>query len=135
MAEETGEYGEKKPVPVFFVMNRYKLGKTCLRKVPVACIAILNYQGSDDNFRAMSEMLPKLKEDYQYKLNEAILKINQQNPTHLESQKEEIVIIASDTTGYANKNLSSNATDDQVEDEVAQKQSINEHMLKIIRNK
>ena len=34
-------------VPTFFGLNRYKLGKLCLKKVPISCIGILNYQGSD----------------------------------------------------------------------------------------
>ncbi len=34
-------------VPVVFVMNRRKLGWVCLRKVPISCIGIINYQGSD----------------------------------------------------------------------------------------
>ena len=76
MAASTGEYGEKKPVPVFFVMDRWTLGKAILRKVPIACVAVLNYQGSDENFKAMVEMLPRLKQDYVEKLNDAIHKIN-----------------------------------------------------------
>ena len=34
-------------VPVIFGLNRFKLGKLCLKKVPISCIGILNYQGSD----------------------------------------------------------------------------------------
>ena len=76
MAGNTGEYGEKKPVPVFFVLNRYALGRAILRKAPVACVAVLNYQGSDDNFKAMLEILPNLKEAYKDKLNDAMIELN-----------------------------------------------------------
>ena len=75
MAANTGEYGEKKPVPVFFVMNRWALGKAILRKVPIASVAVLNYQGSDENFKVISEMLPGLKKAYQDKLSEAMDKV------------------------------------------------------------
>ena len=34
-------------VPVVFGLNRYKLGRLCFKKVPISCIGILNYQGSD----------------------------------------------------------------------------------------
>ena len=34
-------------VPVVYSLPRYKLGRICLRKVPVSCIAIMNHQGSD----------------------------------------------------------------------------------------
>ena len=81
MAANTGEYGEKKPIPIFFVMNRWNLGKTILRKAPVACIAILNYQGSDANFGLMMDMLPRLKDEYQEKLKNAIQML-QPEPSH-----------------------------------------------------
>ena len=80
MAANTGEYGEKKPVPIFFVMNRWNLGKTILRKAPVACIAILNYQGSDANFALMMDMLPRLKDEYQEKLKHAIQMLQPEPP-------------------------------------------------------
>ena len=34
-------------MPVFYVMHRYKLGKAILRKVPISCIAVMNYQGTE----------------------------------------------------------------------------------------
>ena len=77
MAADTGEFGDKKPVPVFFVMNRWALKKATLRKAPISCVAVLNYQGSDQNFKEMNEMLPELKNAYQQKLNDAIEKISQ----------------------------------------------------------
>ena len=70
MAADTGEFGDKKPVPVFFVMNRWALKKATLRKAPISCVAVLNYQGSDQNFKEMNEMLPELKNAYQQKLND-----------------------------------------------------------------
>ena len=40
-------YCREQSVNVVFALNRYRLGRACLRKVPVSCIGILNYQGSD----------------------------------------------------------------------------------------
>ena len=34
-------------IKTVFALNRRKLGKLCLKKVPVSCIGIMNYQGSD----------------------------------------------------------------------------------------
>ena len=34
-------------VPVVFGLNRRKLGKLCLKKVPISCIGVMNFQGSD----------------------------------------------------------------------------------------
>ena len=76
MAADTGEFMEKKPIPVFFVMNRWTLKKATLRKAPISCVAVLNYHGSDQNFKAMLELLPDLKQAYQDKLTDALQKIH-----------------------------------------------------------
>jgi hypothetical protein len=48
-------YCKEQSVHVVYAMNRYRLGKVCVRKVPVSCIGILNYQGSDvSRFRNIS---------------------------------------------------------------------------------
>ena len=43
MIKDAGLYN----VPTVFGLNRYKLGRMCLKKVPISVIGILNYQGSD----------------------------------------------------------------------------------------
>ena len=131
MAANTGEYGEKKPVPIFFVMNRWNLGKTILRKAPVACIAILNYQGSDANFALMMDMLPRLKDEYQEKLKHAIQML-QPEPSH-DCNRDYVYnnefrgrsgdIIPCDTTYSDNVNPSDKA------------RSINESMIKILSDR
>ena len=102
MASYTGEYEEKKPVPVFYVMNRWTLGKAIFRKVPISCVAVLNYQGSDENFKAMMELLPNLKETYQDKLNAAIQKINQ-NLTSVNEVVEDNHILESNNSTTPHK--------------------------------
>jgi ribosomal protein L7Ae-like RNA K-turn-binding protein len=42
--------GAEQDVPVFFVMNRYKLGKAILRKVAISCVGVMNYQGSEVSY-------------------------------------------------------------------------------------
>ena len=131
MAANTGEYGEKKPVPIFFVMNRWNLGKTILRKAPVACIAILNYQGSDANFALMMDMLPRLKDEYQEKLKHAI-QVLQPEPSH-DCNRDYVYnnefrgrsgdIIPCDTTYSDNVNHSDQA------------KSIHESMIKILSDR
>merc|ERR1712154_98156 len=63
-------------VPIFFVMNRYKLGKVCRRKAPVSCAAILNYQGANETFKAMTDLLPQLRADYDKRLQEEMDKLS-----------------------------------------------------------
>jgi len=62
-------------VPVIFGLNRYKLGRTCLKKVPISCIGILNYQGSDENFKSLLSQTEILREQYKTKLQEEIERI------------------------------------------------------------
>merc|ERR1712029_826809 len=52
--------------------NRYKFGKICRRKVPISCAAVLNYQGANETFKAMTSLLPKLKDDYNKRLREEL---------------------------------------------------------------
>jgi len=40
-------YCKEQSVEVVYALNRYGLGRVCVRKVPVSCIGILNHQGSD----------------------------------------------------------------------------------------
>lgn len=63
-------------VPVVFSMNRWRLGKACLRKVPISGIGVMNYQGSDQNFHRIKELLPDLRSNYVQKLNKALRDVN-----------------------------------------------------------
>merc|ERR1711892_533500 len=51
-----------------FALNRRKLGKLCLKKVPISCIGIMNYQGSDENYKSMLSLVGNLTEEYEAKL-------------------------------------------------------------------
>ena len=53
-------------------MNRWKLGKSCLRKVPISGIGILNHQGSEENVKKILHLLAYLRSTYTDKFNEAI---------------------------------------------------------------
>jgi len=55
-------------VSTVFGLNRRKLGKLCLKKVPVSCIGIMNYQGSDENYKTIQSLVAGLTEEYQAKL-------------------------------------------------------------------
>jgi len=59
---------EVQEVNTVFGLNRRKLGKLCLKKVPVSCIGIMNYQGSDENYKQILALVADLTEDYKSKL-------------------------------------------------------------------
>lgn len=136
MAAHTGEYGEKKPVPVFFVMNRWALGKAIYRKVAISCVAVLNYQGSDENFKAMLELLPSLKQTYRDKLNDAMQKINQ-NLTSTNVDAEDIHILESNNCKGPDKSTGDTSKCD-IKDNIPSikcndTRVINERMLQILQ--
>merc|ERR1712032_869415 len=62
-------------VPVIFGMNRRKLGRACLRKVPVSCVAIMNPQGSDETYKSMLNLASELRQQYQERLEKEIEKL------------------------------------------------------------
>ena len=62
-------------VPVVFGMNRRKLGRACLRKVPVSCIAIMNPQGSDETYKSLLNLASELRQKYKDRLREEIDKL------------------------------------------------------------
>ena len=131
MAANTGEYGEKKPVPIFFVMNRWNLGKTILRKAPVACIAILNYQGSDANFALMMDMLPRLKDEYEEKLKHAIQML-QPGPPH-DCNRD--YVYNNEFRGRSGDIIPCDTTYSDNVDHSDQAKSINESMIKILSDR
>lgn len=57
-------------------MNRWRLGKACLRKVPISGIGILNYQGSDENYLKIKQILPDLHHNYVNELANALKNVN-----------------------------------------------------------
>jgi len=63
-------------IKTVFGLNRRKLGKLCLKKVPVSCIGIMNYQGSDENYKTMLSLASNLTESYQARFQAEVEKIN-----------------------------------------------------------
>ena len=45
--EELKRLAVEQDVPVFFVMDRRRLGKAILRKVPVSVVGVMNFAGTD----------------------------------------------------------------------------------------
>ncbi|XP_046400449.1 selenocysteine insertion sequence-binding protein 2 [Ischnura elegans] len=57
----------KQNVPVVFPALRRQLGKITLRKVGVSCVGVLNYQGSEENFKKTISALELSKKEYEEK--------------------------------------------------------------------
>ncbi|CAL4076709.1 unnamed protein product [Meganyctiphanes norvegica] len=52
-------------VPVIFVLSKRKLGKISRKKGTVSCFGIINYQGAQDFFNEMMELVPAAKQQYE----------------------------------------------------------------------
>ncbi|XP_076335761.1 uncharacterized protein LOC143238968 isoform X2 [Tachypleus tridentatus] len=51
-------------VPLVFGLTRRQLGYLCMKAVPVSCIGIFNYDGTEDTFRKILELLKEAKTEY-----------------------------------------------------------------------
>ena len=74
-------------IPYIFTLNRWKLGKCCLRKVPISGIGILNHQGSEENVKQILNLLSDLRLTYEEKLSQAIKNVTEWDIFHVNFQK------------------------------------------------
>ncbi len=49
VVEELRSLAEASGAGVVFALGRRRLGRACLRKVPVSCVGVMNHQGSEVN--------------------------------------------------------------------------------------
>merc|ERR1711872_655022 len=66
-------------VGVVYCLNRYQLGRACLRKVPVSCIAIMNPQGSDETYKSLLNLASELRQKYKDRLREEMDKLTRED--------------------------------------------------------
>ncbi|XP_071450157.1 selenocysteine insertion sequence-binding protein 2 isoform X2 [Hetaerina americana] len=80
-------------VPVVFPLTRRQLGKVTYRKVGVSCVGVLNYQGSEENFKKIISALEDSKKDYEEKFEKEKIRIRNELgilPIKKEDCKDEI---------------------------------------------
>lgn len=56
---------QKSEVPYVFSLKRRQLGYVLLKKVPVSCVAILNYQGSEENSQKLLQAIQEARLRFQ----------------------------------------------------------------------
>lgn len=52
-------------VPVIFALSCKRLGRLCLKKVPVSCFGIISYHGAQDKFQMLMQLVPEARKKYQ----------------------------------------------------------------------
>lgn len=55
---------------VVYALSRRKLGRVLLKKVPVSCCGIFNYQGTEETLKKLTVAVTQAREQYQAKLQE-----------------------------------------------------------------
>ncbi|PRD29024.1 UNVERIFIED_CONTAM: Selenocysteine insertion sequence-binding protein 2-like [Trichonephila clavipes] len=62
--EELKSLAEVYHIPYIFSHRRFNLGKICRKSVPVSCVGVFNYEGSEKNFKKLVEFYEDSKYDY-----------------------------------------------------------------------
>ena len=61
------ESARKAQLPIVYALSRRKIGRVLKKNVPVSCCGVLNYQGTEEIWNKLSELILKAKDDYQLK--------------------------------------------------------------------
>ncbi|CAG2170583.1 unnamed protein product, partial [Oppiella nova] len=62
-------------IPIVFALNRYKLGRICKKKGYVSCVGVLNYDGSQDNFKQLLSLCETERNEYNSVFEESLNKL------------------------------------------------------------
>ncbi|KAK7866296.1 hypothetical protein R5R35_007124 [Gryllus longicercus] len=57
-------------VPYVFTLSRRHLGYILKKKVPVSCVGVLNYDGTEHNFRNLMTAVEKARQDYKHRIEQ-----------------------------------------------------------------
>lgn len=74
IVEQLKEGARNQEIPYVFALQRRILGKITFKKVPVSCIGIINYDGTEKNFHSLVSALQIARAQYQEVLRNVCLK-------------------------------------------------------------
>ncbi len=57
-------------LPIVYALSRRKIGRVLMKKVPVSCCGILNYQATEETWKQLTEAVTNAREQYQLKLQQ-----------------------------------------------------------------
>ncbi|RWS10866.1 uncharacterized protein B4U79_13351 [Dinothrombium tinctorium] len=69
--------------PVVFALSRFHLGKVCKKRGYVTCVAVFNYDGSQDNFKKLMERVKEARLKYDEIISTAKEQLNSMDETEL----------------------------------------------------
>lgn len=55
---------EEQEVPYVFALRRRKIGYILLKKVPVSCVGVINYEGTESSSSTLLDLIAKEKKNY-----------------------------------------------------------------------
>ncbi|GFS35260.1 selenocysteine insertion sequence-binding protein 2 [Nephila pilipes] len=92
--EELKSLADTYHIPYIFSHRRFNLGKICRKSVPVSCVGIFNYEGSEKNFKKMIELHENSKCDYSELTKKIAFELtNEQMKELFEAEKESLLVL------------------------------------------
>ncbi|XP_049813527.1 uro-adherence factor A isoform X1 [Schistocerca nitens] len=86
IVEQLKEGARKQEIPYVFALQRRSLGKITFKKVPVSCIGIINYDGTEKNFHSLVAALQVARLQYQEALTDVCFKETQSEEVDINKQ-------------------------------------------------
>lgn len=71
-------------LPIVYALSRRKIGRVLMKKVPVSCCGILNYQATEETWKQLTEAVTIAREQYQLKLQQLGLSDTTEKETQLD---------------------------------------------------
>lgn len=68
MIEEMKTKCQNSEIPYVFSLKRRQLGHLLYKKVPVSCVGILNYQGSEETSQKLISLIQEEKLHFKWKI-------------------------------------------------------------------
>uniref|UniRef100_T1J4K5 Ribosomal protein eL8/eL30/eS12/Gadd45 domain-containing protein n=1 Tax=Strigamia maritima TaxID=126957 RepID=T1J4K5_STRMM len=83
---------KEQEIPYVFALGRKLLGRVCYKQVPVSCVGIFNYAGSEANFNQLMELVARAQVEYSDLVSRAQVEYQRMLETvpKSEGQKSEI---------------------------------------------
>lgn len=75
-------------LPIVYALSRRKIGRVLLKKVPVSCVGILNYQATEETWKQLTEAVNVAREEYQLKLQQLGLADVSEKQTEIDTSND-----------------------------------------------
>lgn len=64
------DIARQKDLPIVYALSRRKLGRVLMKKVPVSCCGVFNYQATEETWKLLIKDVSQARDEYQLKLQQ-----------------------------------------------------------------